>query len=97
MKPFRQIALLTAAMLLLSAAGCGKKEDSQMQDSSSQSTWSMADPSLNLPTLNLGHTTEDMIRRAVVNPGNTARLADAMKRTQAGEKITIGWCRPPGG
>ena len=90
MKPFRQIALLTAAMLLLSAAGCGKKEDSQMQDSSSQSTWSMADPSLNLPTLNLGHTTEDMIRRAVVNPGNTARLADAMKRTQAGEKITIG-------
>lgn len=90
MKPFRQIALLTAAMLLLSAAGCGKKEDSQMQDSSSQSTWSMADPSLNLPTLNLGHTTEDMIRRAVVNPGNTARLADAMKRAQAGEKITIG-------
>ena len=85
MKPFRQIALLTAAMLLLSAAGCGKKEDSQMQDSSSQSTWSMADPSLNL-----GHTTEDMIRRAVVNPGNTARLADAMKRAQAGEKITIG-------
>ena len=90
MKPFRQIALLTAAMLLLSAAGCGKKEDSQMQDSSSQSTWSMADPSLILPTLNLGHTTEDMIRRAVVNPGNTARLADAMKRAQAGEKITIG-------
>lgn len=90
MKPFRQIALLTAAMLLLSAAGCGKKEDSQMQDSSSQSTWCMADPSLNLPTLNLGHTTEDMIRRAVVNPGNTARLADAMKRAQAGEKITIG-------
>ena len=90
MKPVRQIALLTAAMLLLSAAGCGKKEDSQMQDSSSQSTWSMADPSLNLPTLNLGHTTEDMIRRAVVNPGNTARLADAMKRAQAGEKITIG-------
>lgn len=90
MKPFRQIALLTAAMLLLSAAGCGKKEDSQMQDSSSQSTWSMADPSLNLPTLNLGHTTEDMIRRAVVNPGNTARLADAMKRAQAGKKITIG-------
>lgn len=90
MKPFRQIALLTAAMLLLSAAGCGKKEDSQMQDSSSQSTWSMADPSPNLPTLNLGHTTEDMIRRAVVNPGNTARLADAMKRAQAGEKITIG-------
>ena len=90
MKPFRQIALLTAGMLLLSAAGCGKKEDSQMQDSSSQSTWSMADPSLNLPTLNLGHTTEDMIRRAVVNPGNTARLADAMKRAQAGEKITIG-------
>lgn len=90
MKPFRQIALLTAAMLLLIAAGCGKKEDSQMQDSSSQSTWSMADPSLNLPTLNLGHTTEDMIRRAVVNPGNTARLADAMKRAQAGEKITIG-------
>ncbi len=90
MKPFRQIALLTAAMLLLSAAGCGKKEDSQMQDSSSQSTWSMADPSLNLPTLNLGHTTEGMIRRAVVNPGNTARLADAMKRAQAGEKITIG-------
>lgn len=90
MKPFRQIALLTAAMLLLSAAGCGKKEDSQMQDSSSQSTWSMADPSLNLPTLNLGHTTKDMIRRAVVNPGNTARLADAMKRAQAGEKITIG-------
>lgn len=90
MKPFRQIALLTAAMLLLSAAGCGKKEDSQMQDSSSQSTWSMADPSLNLPTLNLGHTTEDMIRRAVVNPGSTARLADAMKRAQAGEKITIG-------
>ena len=90
MKPFRQIALLTAAMLLLSAAGCGKKEDSQMQDSSSQSTWSMADPSLNLPTLNLGHTTDDMIRRAVVNPGNTARLADAMKRAQAGEKITIG-------
>ena len=89
MKPFRQIALLTAGMLL-SAAGCGKKEDSQMQDSSSQSTWSMADPSLNLPTLNLGHTTEDMIRRAVVNPGNTARLADAMKRAQAGEKITIG-------
>ena len=61
-----------------------------MQDSSSQSTWSMADPSLNLPPLNLGHTTEDMIRRAVVNPGNTARLADAMKRAQAGEKITIG-------
>lgn len=90
MKPFRQIALLTAAMLLLSAAGCGKKEDSQMQDSSSQSAWSMADPSLNLPTLNLGHTTEDMIRRAVVNAGNTARLADAMKRAQAGEKITIG-------
>lgn len=90
MKPFRQIALLTVAMLLLSAAGCGKKEDSQMQDSSSQSTWSMADPSLNLPTLNLGHTTEDMIRRAVVNPGNTARLADAMKRAQAGKKITIG-------
>ena len=90
MKPFRQIALLTAGMLLLSAAGCGKKEDSQMQDSSSQSTWSMADPSLNLPTLNLGPTTEDMIRRAVVNPGNTARLADAMKRAQAGEKITIG-------
>lgn len=90
MKPFRQIALLTAAMLLLSAAGCGKKEDSQMQDSSSQSTWSMADPSLNLPTLNLGHTTEDMIQRAVVNPGNAARLADAMKRAQAGEKITIG-------
>ena len=90
MKPFRQIALLTAAMLLLSAAGCGKKEDSQMQDSSSQSTWSMADPSLNLPTLNLGHTTEDMIRRAMINPGNTARLADAMKRAQAGEKITIG-------
>lgn len=90
MKPFRQIALLTAGMLLLSAAGCGNKEDSQMQDSSSQSTWSMADPSLNLPTLNLGHTTEDMIRRAVVNPGNTARLADAMKRAQAGEKITIG-------
>ena len=90
MKPFRQIALLTAAMLLLSAAGCGKKEDSQMQDSSSQSTWSMAYPSLNLPTLNLGHTTEDMIRRAMINPGNTARLADAMKRAQAGEKITIG-------
>ena len=90
MKRNQQIALLTAAMLLLGAAGCGTKEDPQMQSNASRSEWSMADPSLNLPTLNLGSTTEDMIRRAVINEGNTARLADAMKRAKAGEQITIG-------
>ena len=65
MKRNQQIALLTAAMPLLGAAGCGTKEDPQMQSNASRSEWSMADPSLNLPTLNLGSTTEDMIRRAL--------------------------------
>lgn len=86
----KTIALLAAGMLLLSTTSCGTKEDSQMHNSTSSSEWSMADPSLGLPALNLGHTTEAMIRRAVVSEGNTARLADAMKRAQAGEKITIG-------
>ena len=53
------------------------------------STWEPADASLGLPALNLGMTTEEMCRRAVLNVGNTARLANVMKRAQNKEAITV--------
>ena len=52
--------------------------------------WSPADASLGYQTLDLGRTTEDMVRRSVLNTGNRARLADVMKRAQNGEGITFG-------
>ena len=51
--------------------------------------WEPADESLNLPQLKLGMTTWDMCRRAVVNQGNRARLADVMKRAKNGEAVTV--------
>lgn len=53
-------------------------------------TWVAADPSLNLPALNLGYTNEDMCKRAVVSQGNRARLAAAMQRAESGKPVTIG-------
>ena len=53
-------------------------------------TWQPADASLGLPTLDLGMTTDEMCRRAVLNVGNRARLANVMKRAQNKEKITFG-------
>ena len=53
-------------------------------------TWQPADASLKLPALNLGMTTDEMCRRAVLNVGNRARLANVMKRAQNKEKITFG-------
>ena len=52
-------------------------------------SWTPADASLALPQLNLGMTTDDMCRRAVLNVGNTARLANVMKRAQNKEAITV--------
>ena len=54
------------------------------------SNWEMADPSLNLPALNLGYTTPEMCQRAVLNAGNPARLANVMKKAQNKETVTIG-------
>lgn len=52
-------------------------------------SWEPADPSLGLPALNLGMTTEEMCRRAVLNTGNRARLANVMKKAQNNEAITF--------
>lgn len=53
-------------------------------------TWQPADASLGLPALNLGMTTEEMCRRAVLNTGNRARLANVMKKAQNNEAVTFG-------
>lgn len=53
-------------------------------------SWQPADASLELPALNLGMTTEEMCRRAVLNTGNRARLANVMKKAQNNEAITFG-------
>lgn len=52
--------------------------------------WVKADDSLGLQTLNLGMTTDEMTKRAILNQGNRARLANVMKRAQDGEKLTVG-------
>ncbi|MBQ8922779.1 MAG: SGNH/GDSL hydrolase family protein [Oscillospiraceae bacterium] len=52
--------------------------------------WVKADDALGLQTLNLGMTTDEMTKRAILNQGNRARLANVMKRAQDGEKLTIG-------
>lgn len=53
-------------------------------------TWKPADAALDLPALNLGMTTEEMCRRAVLNVGNRARLANVMKKAQNNEAVTFG-------
>ena len=53
------------------------------------STWEPADASLGLPALKLGRTTEEMCRRAVLQTGNPARLANVMKRAKNKEAITV--------
>lgn len=52
--------------------------------------WQPADAALALPALNLGMTTEEMCRRAVLNTGNRARLANVMKKAQQNEAVTFG-------
>ena len=51
--------------------------------------WEPADESLGLKTLSTNYASDEMIRRAVLSEGNTARLAAVMKRAEAGEHITI--------
>lgn len=51
--------------------------------------WVPADESLGLKTLKTNYATDEMIARAVLSEGNTARLAAVMKRAQAGEHVTI--------
>lgn len=53
-------------------------------------TWQPADASLGLPALDLGMTTEEMCRRAVMSQGNRARLANVMKKSENNEAVTIG-------
>lgn len=53
-------------------------------------SWQPADASLGLPALSLGMTTEEMCRRAVLNTGNRARLANVMKKAQNNEAVTFG-------
>lgn len=102
----RIAALLCAGIMLCCAAGCSddSSADSTADANSTtttteatttttaqtDTTWIPADPALNLPALNLGFTNADMCKRAVISQGNRARLADAMKRAQNKEAITVG-------
>lgn len=53
-------------------------------------TWEPADPSLDLQRLNLGMTTDDMLRHGIMQVGNRARLGKVMKRARDGGGVTIG-------
>ena len=51
--------------------------------------WKPADPALNLPVLNLGMTTPEMVQRSVMQTGNRARLAAVMKKAKAKQPVTV--------
>lgn len=101
----QMLALLCAGTMLCGFSGCNDDDSSSTADGSSSAvtteatttttaqtdtTWIPADPALSLPALNLGFTTEEMCKRAVISQGNRARLADVMKRAENKEAITIG-------
>ncbi|MBR5371760.1 MAG: SGNH/GDSL hydrolase family protein [Oscillospiraceae bacterium] len=65
-------------------------DNADIQPVSYDPSWKPADPALHLPTLDLGMTTEDMVKRAVLQKGNRARLAAVMKKAQNKEHVTIG-------
>lgn len=67
------------------AAPAGEPEAIYTPDS----TWVPADASLGLPEPEANMATDEMCRRAVLNVGNTARLANVMKRAQNKEAITV--------
>ena len=73
-----------------SAAEQSEPENPAVTTAAYDTEWVMADPSLGLQSLDLGWTTEDMVKRSVLNTGNRARLANVMKRAQNGEAITFG-------
>ncbi len=96
-------AALCAGAMLLSAAGCSDDSEADSTANSTaqttqsttttaqtDTTWIPADPALNLPALNLGYTTEEMCKRAVISQGNRARLAAVMARAKEGKAVTIG-------
>lgn len=54
-------------------------------------SWKPADPALSLPALNTGSVTEQMMKRAVMQKGDRARLAAVMKKAKAGERVTVAY------
>ncbi|MBR6761009.1 MAG: SGNH/GDSL hydrolase family protein [Oscillospiraceae bacterium] len=96
----RILTLLCACGMLLPYTGCRQNSSShvttnQMESAVSSAivtepSWTPADPTLNLPSLQLGYTTEEMCKRAMINTGNQARLANVMKKAADNKKVTIG-------
>lgn len=102
---FKRTAAAIAAIIMCCAAlsGCGKENADETQGGDTSETTSAAstaaavteaadanevDPSV---TVNLEEgVTDKMYGRAIMNEGNQARIAAAMKKAQNGEEITVG-------
>lgn len=95
----RTIAAITAVLMCTALAACGKENADETQGGDTSETTSAAavteaadsnevDPSV---PVNLEEgVTDKMYGRAIMNEGNQARIAAAMKKAQNGEEITVG-------
>ncbi|MDE5741854.1 MAG: SGNH/GDSL hydrolase family protein, partial [Oscillospiraceae bacterium] len=100
----RTLAAVTAVLMCAALAACGKENADVSQSGDTSETTSAAaettaavteaadsnevDPSV---PVNLEEgVTDKMYSRAIMNEGNLARVANAMKKAQNGEEITVG-------
>lgn len=95
----RTIAAITAVLMCTALAACGKENADETQGGDTSETTSAAavteaadsnevDP--NAPVNLEEGVTDKMYGRAIMNEGNQARIAAAMKKAQNGEEITVG-------
>lgn len=95
----RTIAAVTAVLMCTALAACGKENADETQGGNTSETTSAAavteaaDPNEvdpNVPVNLEEGVTDKMYSRAIMNEGNQARIAAAMKKAQNGEEITVG-------
>ena len=95
----RTIAAVTAVLMCTALAACGKENADETQGGDASETTSAAavteaaDPNEvdpNAPVNLEEGVTDKMYGRAIMNEGNQARIAAAMKKAQNGEEITVG-------
>lgn len=95
----RTIAAITTVLMCTALAACGKENADETQGGDTSETTSAAavteaadsnevDP--NVPVNLEEGVTDKMYGRAIMNEGNQARIAAAMKKAQNGEEITVG-------
>lgn len=100
----RTIAAVTAVLMCTALTACGKENADAAQDGTSETTSAAGaetaaavteaadsnevDP--NVPVNLEEGVTDKMYSRAIMNEGNQARIAAAMKKAQNGEEITVG-------